>query len=202
MKYYILKEKENDGYLSRTLCRINDEGIFEEYSCNTDSSSGKWIENKRVENIFNEKNENYEIYEPDEEEIEGVKFEIDDAAYENSHTYFEPTITDSKGRKHSVYIYQDYRSVDGYDAETRFEYDEIMDREDYDYYCDKHINVLVRRNKETGEYELLSLDENKNRIWTDEEDFGATLEELRFEEYELISDFNKVLEIINNYYYE
>ena len=47
MKYYILKEKEKDGYLSRTLCRINDEGIFEEYSCYTDSSSGKWIENKK-----------------------------------------------------------------------------------------------------------------------------------------------------------
>ena len=59
MKYYILKEKDSDGYLSRTLCRINDEGIFEEYSGYTDSSSGKWIENKKVENLFNEKNENY-----------------------------------------------------------------------------------------------------------------------------------------------
>ena len=201
MKYYILKEKDKDGYLSRTLCRINDEGIFEEYSGYTDSSSGKWIENKKVENLFNEKNENYEIYEPDEKEIEAVKFEVDDAAYENSHTYFEPTITDSKGRKHSVYIYQEYRSVDGYDAETRFEYDEIMDREDYDYYTHKKLNILVRQNKDTKEYELLSLDENKNIIWTDEEGFGATLEELGFEEYELISDFNKVLKVINNYYY-
>ena len=202
MKYYILKEKDSDGYLSRTLCRINDEGIFEEYSCNTDSSSGKWIENKRVENLFNEKNENYEIYEPDEKEIEGVKFEIDDAAYENSHTYFEPTITDSKGRKHSVYIYQDYRSVDGYDAETRFEYDEIMDREDYDYYYDERINTLARRNKDTGKYELLSLDEKKNKVWVDEEGFGATLEEIGYENFELVGDFNEVLEIINDFYFE
>lgn len=36
MKYYILKEKEKDGYLSRTLCRINDEGIFEEYELISD----------------------------------------------------------------------------------------------------------------------------------------------------------------------
>ena len=201
MKYYILKEKGKDGYLSRTLCRINDEGIFEEYSGYTDSSSGKWIENKKVENLFNEKNENYEIYEPDEKEIEGVKFEIDDAAYENSHTYFEPTITDSKGRKHSVYIYQEYRSVDGYDAETRFEYDEIMDREDYDYYYDERINTLARRSKDTGKYELLSLDEKKNKVWVDEEGFGATLEEIGYENFELVGDFNEVLEIINDFYF-
>lgn len=36
MKYYILKEKEKDGYLSCTLCRINDEGIFEEYELISD----------------------------------------------------------------------------------------------------------------------------------------------------------------------
>ena len=202
MKYYILKEKGKDGYLSRTLCRINDNGIFEEYSGYTDSSSGKWIENKKVENLFNEKNENYEIYEPNEKEIEAVKFEVDDAAYENSHTYFEPTITDSKGRKHSVYIYQEYRSVDGYDAETMFDYNEIMDREDYDYYTHEKLNVLVRQNKDTKEYELLSLDENKNRIWTDEEGFGATLEELEFEKFELINNFQEVIDILISYYYD
>ena len=92
------------------------------------------VKNTTLFAVFKEKNENYEIYEPDEKEINAVKYETDDAAYENYHTYSVPEFKDSKGRKHSEYIYQEYRSVDGYDAETMFNYNEIIKKAIYTTY--------------------------------------------------------------------
>lgn len=182
MKYYVMKNKEYNGYLSRNLCRINSKGIFEIYDSCTGECFGKWIKNEKYENWFNEKSDDFEIYVPTKKEIESIIFEVDDAAYENYHTYVSPRLVDSKGREHSEYIYQDYRSLDGYNADTGFEYNEIWNREDYDYY--KYNNKLIKRNKETMESFVL------------ENDWKKCEEKIDFNKLELITDFNKVLEDI------
>ena len=194
MKYYVMKDKDMDGYLSRTLCRVNSKGVFEIYSSCTESSFGKWQKNERYENWFKEKNDNFEIYTPTKKEIEEIKFEADDAAYENYHTHVSPDFLDSKGRKHSEFIYQDYRSLDGYDADDGFSYQEIWNREDYDYYKDTKNKLLIKRDKETNEYFILDSDWVKpNDYYTDMLDIVLNYD---FNKLELIKDFNEVISLL------
>ena len=60
-----------------------------------------------------------------------------DDKYEDMHTHYNEQL-DNKGRRHSVFIYQDYRSIDGFLADDGFDANEVMGREDYDYYIDKN----------------------------------------------------------------
>lgn len=193
MKYYIIKDKNRDGYLSKNICRINDDGNFEYYSFLENSSIGKWVYSEIVENRFKNKIDDsgeYEVYESSKNEIEEVIHEIDDAAYDTYHEHYAPELVDSKGRKHSEYIYQDYRSLDGYTADTGFEYNEIWNREDYDYYYDNEKDFLIKRNKETEKYYIL----DKDKTWID-------LKKYDFDKLELIDDFERVMSLLCHFEY-
>lgn len=107
MKYYIMRFKNQGWYLSRTLCRVDKNGLFEIYSYSY-GSSGEWVKNDVYEEYFKNKDEDFEIYVPDENEIKYVMAETDDAAYDSFHEHYY-SFTDSKGNKHTDYIYQDYR---------------------------------------------------------------------------------------------
>lgn len=107
MKYYVMKDKDMDGYLSRTLCRISKNGKFEVYDYLVGESC-LWRMNDKYEKRFKEKDNNYKIYVPDKKEIEYIMFEFDDAAYEDRHTHYTETV-DEKGYIYTDYIYQDYR---------------------------------------------------------------------------------------------
>ncbi len=180
MKYYVIKDKTMDGYLSRKLCRINKKGKFEVYDWKDLHSSGSWLSSEKYKDIFDTKNDAYEIWEAGKEEIDEIIYEVDDAAYEDAHTHVGPEIVDDKGRKHSVFIYQDYRSLDGYDADDGFNYNEIWDREDYDYYFDLENSFLIKIEKETNRIFIFKKNENKEWI-----------------EFTKIENFNKVIEFIN-----
>ena len=107
MKYYVMKNINSGGYLSRTLCRISKNGKFEIYDYSVGGSCS-WRENDKYEKRFKEKDDNYEIYVPDKKEIDYIIFETDDAAYEDRHTHYTETV-DEEGNIHTDYIYQDYR---------------------------------------------------------------------------------------------
>ena len=210
MKYYIMKNKLLNGYLSRKLCRINEDGKFECYGF-INGSSGKWEHNEIIERRFRTKDEDYEIYEPDEKEIEEVKFETDDAAYDNFHEHYSPVLTDSKGRKHEEYIYQDYRSLDGYDAEDGFNYNEIWNREDYDYYFDKDNNLLIKKDKIEKDYYIFSVGyvpskDDCEKMWITPNKYAPEMKNIvckyDFNKLDLIRDFNNVLEYIEKEKYE
>lgn len=112
MKYYSIKGRNTSGYLSETLCRVNDNGIFEIYDWMSNKASGDWTPSEKYKKIFDEKNELYEIKEPTKKEIDALIMEADDAAYDDYHTSYHTTV-DSNGTEHTDYIYQDYRSIDG-----------------------------------------------------------------------------------------
>ena len=186
MKYYIIKDRDKEGYLSKTLCRVNDDGSFEEYSCNANSSSGEWRYNEIVEKWFKGEDENFEVYEAlDKKEIEQVIYETDDAAYENFHTHYNDELIDSKGRKHREYIYQDYRSLDGYNADSGFVYQEIWNREDYNYYLDEKSNILIKIDKETQK-----IYEYNSNIWKE-------INKTKIKKLKEIKDFNIVIDYID-----
>ena len=200
MKYYIIKDKERSGYLSRTLCRINSKGKFEIYNW---THGARWEPNERVEDIFNSKDKNYDIYVPKKKEIEDVKWEVEDSAYEYSHTHvYEPV--DDKGNQHSEFIYQDYRSLDGYDAETGFNYSEIWHRNEFDYYFDKENGFLIKKEKDSEKYYVLRVELDfthflgKKIEWLEPKDFKKEVQKLinnyDFNKLEKITDFQRVLD--------
>ena len=206
MKYYIVKEKDRDGYLSRTLCRINDDGSFEEYSCNSGESSGKWEYNKIVHDWFLGKNQNYVVYEPDENEIKYVIAETDDAAYDNYHEH-SCEIGDGE---HRVYIYQDLKMIDGYIVEDRFDDDIVLTRDDYDYYLDSDSNNLVRKNKRTGEEFIFAFRYYENRgnlkDWLLLNDntikIMEKIEKFNYDKLELITNIDFILDFCNKALYK
>lgn len=155
MEYYTIREKNSDY---KTLCRIQD-GVFSIYTYEN-KSTGEWLKNSEYEKIFNNKDDNYIIEIPNDKEIESIKNLVDDDAYEDFHTHYatgDDAIRDSKGRRHDVFIYQDYRSIDGYSVDDGFEYSEVMYREDYDYYIDNENNIVIKKDKDTGKYYVLSM---------------------------------------------
>lgn len=103
------------------------------------------------------------------EEIDELMFRVDDDAYEDYHTSYNPGFKDSKGRMHTDYIYQDFRSIDGYDTEDGFTTNEIIYRDDYEYYIDSCLDVLIKIDRETKEAFLFTAmcdeDGNVTKEW-------------------------------------
>ena len=205
MKYYIIKDKGMSGYLSRKLCRIDSKGKFEIYNW---THGVRWEPNERVEDIFNSKDKHYDIYVPKKKEIEDVKWEVEDSAYEYSHTHVSAPIKDDNGKEHEVFIYQDYRTLDGYDAETEFEYNEIWNRDNYDYYFDKKMGLLVKKEKDSNKYYVLHVELNPvmeydlKLKWKEPEEFEKEIQKFiknyNFKKLEPITDFQRVLDYFNN----
>ena len=137
-----------------------------------------------------------------------------DEEYDNKHTHTNEYV-DNNGRKHRIYIYQDYRSVDGYLADDGFDFDEVVYRNDYDYYFDTKSDlhpILVKKNKKTGEYLLYSpvLDSNNitnsEKRWFTPDKYAPELidkvSNYDFNDLSLIKNFKKVIEFIDNEYYD
>jgi len=108
MKYYGIKPRRTSGYLSETLCRIDDNNNFEIYDYYTGKPSGVWVPSEKYKKRFEEKDYLYEIRELNDEDVNVLKMEADNEAYDDYHTSYKVT---SDG--HTEYIYQDYKSVNG-----------------------------------------------------------------------------------------
>ena len=187
MKYYVMKNKKMEGYLSRELCRIHKNGLFEVYDYK-DKSNSEWIMNETVEKLFKSKSDDFDIYEPDKNEIIEIKNERDDNAYEMYHTH----VSVSGG--HREFIYQDLRMVDGYIAEDGFDYNEIYNRDSYIYY--KNNDLLFKKDKKTNEFFVLEVIDKINyydKNWVKLDDKTDT------NKLELIRDFDDVLKMCNSY---
>ena len=139
--------------------------------------------------------------------IDGVKEDVDKMKaedlqeesdrYDDYHEHFEPKgLTDKKGKKHRVYIYQDYESVDGYNvSEDHFGYIETLNRNYYEYYIDAYNKSLHKRDLDTNKYyEYVVHQKNGELIedWLEIDDWPTR--DLR-----LIKDFQKVLDYHNKY---
>ena len=197
MEYYTIREKNSD---SKTLCRIQD-GVFSIYTWE-DKSTGEWLEDKEYEKIFNDKDNNYIIEIPNDKEIESIKNLIDEFAYDDGEV-------DSKGRRHKVYIYQDYRSIDGYSVDDGFDYSEVMYREDNEYYYDEDNNLLIRKNRDTGKYYIFATfvngnDLNKRWLLPKEcdDDIKPIVINYDFNNSIKIDDISEVLSYISKIYYD
>lgn len=204
MEYYTIREKNSDY---KTLCRIQD-GVFSIYTYEN-KSTGEWLKNSEYEKIFNNKDNNYIIEIPDDKEIESIKNEIDNDAYDDYHEHYDDGEVDSKGRRHKVYIYQDYRSIDGYSVDDGFDYSEVMYREDNDYFYDEDNNLLIRKNKDTGKYFIFSTYENSGYLhkrWLlpkeCDEDIKPIVMKYDFNNSIKINDIKEVLSYISKLYYE
>lgn len=173
MKYYVsdncLYKYENGKYMEYTY------KVGESYS-------GKWVDvcepnNKR---------------EATKDEIDEIMYRVDDDAYEDYHTSYNPGFRDSKGRSHTDYIYEDYRSIDGYSTEDGFTTNEIINREDFIYYVDVNCDVLIKTNKETDESFVFTVvvDESYN---TKKEWYKIDISEWNVE---VIDNFQKVLDLM------
>ena len=204
MEYYTIREKNSD---SKTLCKIEN-GVFTIYTWEN-KSIGEWLKDSEYEKIFNDKDDNYIIEIPDEKEIESIKNIIDIYAYDDYHEHYDDGEVDSKGRRHKVYIYQDYRSIDGYSVDDGFDYSEVMYREDNDYYYDEDNNLLIRKNKDNGKYYIFSTyvsgsDLNKRWLLPKEcdDDIKSIIINYDFNRSIKITDINEVLSYISKLYYE
>ena len=137
----------------------------------------------------------------------------DDFAYDDYHTYVssDDEEVDSKGRKHKVHIYQDYRTIDGYSVDDGFDYNEVMYRNDYDYYIDKNkdYSILIKRNKETGEYYIFAITVDGNELvkeWYLPNNYSPDMKKIvlnyKFDDNKKVKDIKDVLNYINDDYYE
>ena len=207
MEYYTIREKNSD---SKELCRI-DNGVFSIYTWEN-KSTGEWLKNDKYEKIFNDKDDNYIIETPDEKEIKGLMAIIDDYAYEDFHTHYsggDNGIKDSKGRKHDVFIYQDYRSIDGYSVDDGFEYSEVMYREDYDYYYDETNKLLIKKSKDNGKYYIFSMYVNGSDLIKSwilpkdcDEEIKSIVKNYDFNNSTKINNIKDVLGYITDMYYK
>ena len=160
MKYYII-EKEIENIKIKTLCRIKNNKL--EIYDYEDKPRGEWLESDYFSKIFEEHDDAYNIYEPNQEEIEKLKKETDEFAYDD---YHESTgyLKDDKGKRHREYIYQDYRSIDGYCVEGGFESDIILNRKYNDYYFDEENDILIKVNKDTNKIYVFKAGKSNNYI--------------------------------------
>ena len=118
--------------------------------------------------------------------------------YDERHTHLDNGVKDSKGRKHEVYIYQDFRSVDGYSADDGFDYSEILNRLDYEYYIDTFNKSLHKKDKDTNKwYEFIINQEGKDltKDWIENNN-------IKNRELKKIKKFEYVIKYINDYMYE
>lgn len=204
MEYYTIREKNSE---SKTLCRIEN-SEFTIYTWDN-GSTGEWLKDRKYEKIFNDKDDNYIIEIPNEKEIESIKDLIDIYAYDDYHEHYDDGEVDSKGRKHKVYIYQDYRSIDGYSVDDGFDYSEVMYREDNEYYYDNTNNLLIRKNKDTGKYYIFSTFVNGSDLFKRwilpkdcDEDIKPIVKEYDFNNIIKINDIKDVLSYISDIYYK
>ena len=204
MEYYIIRKKDSSD---KTLCRI-DNGEFCIYGL-CGESSGDWLKDLEYEKIFNDKDDNYIIEIPSKEEIASIVNLIDDYAYENYHEHYDDCELDSKGRRHEVYIYQDYRSIDGYTVDDGFDFTEVMYREDYDYYYDNDNNLLIKKDKETGKYFIFALfvdGDNLYKAWIlpkdCDDDIKPIVKKYNFKENAKLDDITNILACISEMYYK
>lgn len=208
MEYYVITNKKDNT--DKILCRI-DGNVFEIYYWDN-KSTGEWLKDDKYEKIFNDKDDNYVIETPTDEEIKELKNLIDDYAYEDFHTHYasgDDAIRDSKGRKHDVFIYQDYRSIDGYSVDDGFDYSEVMYREDYDYYYDENNNLLIKKDKDNGKYYIFTMYVNEpdlKKSWSLPKDCDDEIKPIvknyDFNNSTKIDDIKEVLGYISNLYYK
>ena len=164
MKYYVI-EKELKGSPIKTLCRINNNKV--EIYDYEDKPRGEWLESDYFTKLFEDHDDTYKIYEPTKEEIEKLKNETDEFAYDDYHEN-TGSLKDDKGKKHREYIYQDYRSIDGYCVEDGFEKDIILNRKYNDYYHDTENDILIKVNQDTNKIYVFiveRIDDYINKDW-------------------------------------
>lgn len=182
MKYYI--DEHN------TLYRLeNDKYEMYTYECGS-TPIGYWKKNIDINSLT--------LKEITNDEKDKIISQIDDDAYEDYHSHLNYELLDSKGRKHTDYIYQDYRSIDNYDCEDGFSYGEIMYREDYDYYIYTPDESLIKIDKDDNKiYEFCIENDNSKlkKSWYE-------LDNIDKSQLVIITDFNEVLKYIEDFYYE
>ena len=178
MKYYYVCSKKKDEqnkkksytkeYEYYTLCRIQD-NICESYEMGNRKSSGQWVKNKELHEIIKKENKDYIIKQPTKKEIEANIMYIDDLSYEDMHisTNYSGGCRDDKGKRHDEFIYQDYRSIDGYCVDGGFEADIILNRKYNDYYLDEANDILIKIDKDTKEIYIYQVNVVNNWIEND-----------------------------------
>ncbi len=182
--YYVYRyEKGDTGNIVK-----KEDGLYYLYK------DGKWLEFPELIKIEFEIT-NYEEITKDEA-LALIKKQ-DNYDYEEQRNH-EDYVLDGKERKHNVYIYQDYRSIDGISVDDGFDYQEVMYREDYEYYFDKDNKSLHKKNIETEKcYEFVVREKNNkyHKEWLEVKDFGSRV-------LVKITNIEKVLEYINDYYFD
>ena len=140
--------------------------------------------------------------------MENNKELCEEEKYDEYHTHND-YVVDSKGRKHTSYIYQDYRKVDGYYVDDGFDTNEILYREDFDYYWDEDNNILIKKEKNTNKYYIYTVRINNDndetiKEWILSEDYDLNEIEKNFDFSKLkeMKDYKKIIEFIDKEYYD
>ena len=206
MKYCVIKDENGE----KSLCRFT----FETYSWKN-KSSGEWIENEEYEKIFFNKDKNYTIEFPKEDEIKEMMQEIDNLAYDDYHTHISDANDDNdfgkdkKGNKHSFFCYQDYESVDGYYVDGSFDVYEVMNRDYYEYYKDEENDLLIKKDIDTNKYYIFAVvekDKSFYKEWFPIEDYDPKMKETvmnyDYNKLKKINNINEVIEYMDKYYYD
>lgn len=201
MKYYVV-EKNIEGISIKTLCRLKN-NIIEIYDYD-EKPRGEWLKNEEFEKILKEKNEKYIIYEPNQAEINNLKQEINDFAYDDYHES-SSYIKDDKGKRHREYIYQDYRSIDGYCVDGGFEADIILNRKYNDYYQIEDKDLLIKINKDTKEIYIYGVNKVNNSIEKDwisikkvDNKTKKQVENINFDKMKKSTDYDKIISYTYN----
>ena len=142
--------------------------------------------------------------------MENNKELSEEEKYDDYHTHND-YVVDSKGRKHTSYIYQDYRKVDGYYVDDGFDANEIMYREDFDYYKDTERNLLIRKEKNTNKYYIYTVGINSDndeafKEWFLPDDYYPDLKDVvmnyDFSKLIEVKDYKEIIEFIDKEYYD
>lgn len=216
MKYYYVCSKKDEkqykewGYEREyeyyTLCRIHD-NICESYEMGNRKSSGQWVKNKELHEIIKKENKDYIIKQPTKKEIEANIMYIDDLSYEDMHisTNYSGGCRDDKGKRHSEFIYQDYRSIDGYCVDGGFEADIILNRKYNDFYLDEVNDILIKINKDTKEIYIYGVNIVNNSIDKDwisikkvDNKTKKLVEKIDFNKMNSSTDYDKIISYTYN----
>ncbi len=204
MKYLVMEDKK--GKILK-LVRIT----YEEFTNKYGRWSCSYYEDDKIAEDLKITDYYYTFREIKPEDVRAVEMEIESNAYDDYHEFVSDCsrpAKDRKGKEHKEYIYQDYRTLDGYLADSQFNYNEILYRDDFDYYIDKENDVLIKKNKEDNKCYVFGVQIDKNILmkkWFKPEEYdpkvSGIIQKYNYDKMKKTKSIEDVIKYIDKYYY-